>query len=74
MFRFRDAGDDEDGDLFGAVVEKIDEQFDGVLRVRLWFWSDLAPIYVTPGVRFEVWYGRPSGTGVVLPELPPERM
>lgn len=67
MFRFPEAGQYEDGDMFGAVIEEIDAQPDGLLRVHLWFWNDLAAIYVTPGARFEVWYVRTSGEGVVLP-------
>jgi hypothetical protein len=57
MFRFPDAAEHED----------VIEQPDGQLRVRLWFWNELATIYVTPGVRFEVWYSRTLGEGVVLP-------
>jgi hypothetical protein len=67
MFRFPEAGEHEDGDMFGAVIEDVHEQPDGLLRARLWFWNDLATIYVTPGARFEVWYARTVGEGVVLP-------
>ena len=67
MFRFRDAREHEDGDMFGAVIEKVEAQLDGLLRVHLWFWNDLAQIYVTPGAQFEVWYARTLGQGVVLP-------
>ncbi|RBY76603.1 hypothetical protein DQ239_13775 [Blastococcus sp. TF02-09] len=67
MFRFREAGEHENGDMFGAVIEELEEQLDGRLRVHLLFWSDLARIYVTPGVEFEVWYARTVGDGVVLP-------
>ena len=67
MFRFPEVAKYEDGDMFGAVIEEIEEQSDGSLRVRLLFWSDLARIYVTPGARFEVWYARTLGEGVVLP-------
>jgi len=67
MFRFAEAGEHEDGDMFGAVIEEVDEQPSGRLQVRLWFWSDLARIYVTPGARFEVWYAKTVGDGVVLP-------
>jgi hypothetical protein len=68
MFRFPEAAQHEDGDMFGAVISEVDEQSDGLLRAHLWFWSDLARIYVTPGARFEVWYARTLGEGVVLPE------
>lgn len=67
MFRFAEAGQREDGDMFGAVIESADEQPSGLLRVRLWFWNDLAATYVTPGSNFEVWYARTVGDGVVLP-------
>lgn len=67
MFRFPEAGEHEDGDMFGAVIEEVDEQPDGLLQARLWFWNDLATIYVTPGSRFEVWYARTVGEGLVLP-------
>lgn len=67
MFRFPVAVEHEDGDMFGAVIESLEPTSDGLLRVELWFWSDLAGIYVTPGARFEVWYVRMSGEGVVLP-------
>jgi hypothetical protein len=66
MFRFPEAGERESGDMFGAVIEEVAEQPDGLLRVRLLFWNDLARIYVTPGARFEVWYARTLGEGVVL--------
>lgn len=67
MFRFPAAAEHEDGDMFGAVIEEVEERRDGLLLVRLWFWNDLARIYVTPGERFEVWYVRTSGEEVVLP-------
>ncbi len=67
MFRFAEAGEHEDGDMFGAVVEGVEERPDRLLQVQLRFWSDLAMIYVTLGARFEVWYGRTVGDGVVLP-------
>lgn len=67
MFRFPEAGEQEDGDIFGAVIEEVDEQPDGLLRVRLLFWNDLARVYVTPGARFEAWYARTLGEDVVLP-------
>lgn len=67
LFRFVEAGEHEGGDMFGAAIEEIDEQRDGLLRVHLLFWNDLARVYVTPAVRFEVWYGRTVGEGVVLP-------
>lgn len=66
MFRFPEAGQHEDGDMFGAIIEDVNEQPDGLLRVRLWFWNDLAAIYATPGARFEVWHARTAGEGVVL--------
>lgn len=68
MFRFPEAAQHEDGDMFGAVIGEVDEQPDGLLRVHLWFWNDLARVYVTPGARFEVWYARTLGEGLVLPE------
>jgi hypothetical protein len=67
MFRFSEVGELEDGDMFGAVIEAVEEQPDGLLRVQLMFWGDLAAVYVTPGSRFEVWYARTLGAGVVLP-------
>lgn len=33
--------------------------------VHLWFWHDLARIYATPGITFDIWYGRVVGAGVV---------
>jgi hypothetical protein len=69
MFRFADAGQHEDGDLFGAVIEGFDERPDGMLRVRLMFWNDLARIYVTSGARFEVWHAHTVGDGLVLPQI-----
>jgi hypothetical protein len=66
MFRFPEAGEHEGGDMFGAVIEKVDEQSDGLLRVHLLFWNDLARIYVTPGAQFDVWYVRTLGDGIVL--------
>ncbi len=68
MFRFPKAGEHEDGDMFGAVIEDVDEQPDGRVHVSLRFWNDLARIYVTPGAQFEVWYARTLGGGVVLPQ------
>jgi hypothetical protein len=67
MFRFPEAGQHEGGDMFGAIIEAVDEQPDGLMRVRLRFWNDLAEVYVTPGSKFEVWYARTVGDGVVLP-------
>lgn len=67
MFRFPEVAQYEEGDMFGAVIEEVVQQADSLLRVHLWFWNDLARIYVTPGARFEVWYVRTSGQGVVLP-------
>jgi hypothetical protein len=67
MFRFPEAGEHEDGDMFGAIIEEIDEQPDGQFRAHLLFWNDLARIYVTPGATFEVWYAQTIGEGVVLP-------
>lgn len=67
MFRFPEAGEHEDGDMFGAIIEELDVRADGLLHAHLLFWNDLARIYVTPGARFEVWYGRTVGDGVVLP-------
>lgn len=67
MFRFPEVAQYEDGDMFGADIEEVDEQADGVLRVHLWFWNDLARIYVTPGSKFEVRNVRTSGDGVLLP-------
>jgi hypothetical protein len=66
MFRFPEAAQHEDGDMFGAVIGEADEQADGLLRVHLCFWNDLARIYVTPGARCEVWYARTLGEGLVL--------
>ncbi|WP_203337831.1 hypothetical protein [Nocardioides limicola] len=66
MFRFLEAGEHEDGDMFGAIIEELDEQPDGQLRAHLLFWNDLARIYATPGAEFEVWYARTVGDGVVL--------
>lgn len=66
MFRFPEAGEHEDGDMFGAIIEELDEQPDGRLRAHLLFWSELARIYVTPGASFEVWYASTVGDGVVL--------
>jgi hypothetical protein len=68
MFRFPEAGEHEDGDMFGAVIEDVGEQPDGFVQVCLRFWNDLARIYVTPGAKFEVWYARTLGEGVVLPQ------
>ena len=68
MFRFPEAGRYENGDMFGAVIDEVTEQPDGQLLVQLWFWNDLARIYVTPGARFEIWYGHTAGEGLVLPE------
>jgi len=67
MFRFPDAGRLEDGDMFGAVIEEVAEQPEAGLHVHLWFWNDLARIYVIPGAHFEVWYARTVGKGLVLP-------
>lgn len=67
MFSVKSTARYEDGDMFGAVIEEVDQQPDGLLGVHLWFWNDLATIYVTPGARFEVWYARTLGDGVVLP-------
>lgn len=66
VFRFPEAGEHEDGDMFGVIIEELVEQPDGQLRAHLLFWSDLARIYVTPGATFEVWYARTVGEGVVL--------
>ncbi len=66
MFRFPEAAEHEDGDMFGAILEELDEQPDGLLRVHLLFWNDRARIYATPGAEFEVWYARTVGDGVVL--------
>ena len=52
--------------MFGAVIDDVDPQPSGLLRVRLWFWNDLAATYVTPHTPFEVWYGRTVGSGEVL--------
>lgn len=68
MFRFPEAEAHEDADLFGAIIEDFGEQPDGLFRARLLFWNHLARIYVTPGARFEVWYARTVGEGVVLSE------
>lgn len=67
MFRFPEAGEHEDGDMFGALIEELDEQPDGELRAHLLFWNDLARVYVAPGATFEVWYAQTIGEGVVLP-------
>lgn len=67
MFRFPEAGEHEDGDMFGAIIEELDEQSDGQLRDDLLFWNDLARVHVTPGATFEVWYDQTIGEGVVLP-------
>jgi hypothetical protein len=67
MFRFPEAGEHEDGDMFGAIIEELVDQPDGRLRAHLLFWSDLARIYATPGANFEVWYASTVGDGVVLP-------
>lgn len=67
MFRFPEACEHEDGDMFGAIIEELDEQPDGRLRAHLLFWNDLARIYVTPGATFEVWYAQTVGEGVALP-------
>ncbi len=68
MFRFEDFGD---GDMFGAVIEAIDAdgEVDDRLRVRLLFWNELAAIHATAGAKFEIWYARTVGDGVVLPGL-----
>lgn len=66
MFRFPAAGEHDDGDMFGAIIEELDEQPDGLLRAHLLFWNDLARSYATPGAEFEVWYARTVGGGVVL--------
>ena len=68
MFRFPLAAEHEGGDLFGAIIELVDNGSDGWLRVQLWFWQEIAAIYVTPGSEFEVWYGHTVGDGVVLPD------
>lgn len=67
LFRFPDILEDGVGDMLGAIIESVDTTAEGLLRVELWFWDDIAAIYVTPGARFEVWYVRTSGEGVVLP-------
>ena len=67
MFRFPMAGEHEGGDMFGAIIEELEERPDGSLRAHLLFWNDLARIYVTPGVTFEIWYAHTIGDGVVLP-------
>ena len=56
------AGRDEG---FGAVVEHVEPIEDGY-AVQLWFWADLAAVYATPGVPFEIWYGGIAGSGSVL--------
>lgn len=67
MFRFPEAGEHEDGYMFGAIIEELDERSDGQLRVHLLFWNELARIHATPGATFEVWYAQTIGEGVVLP-------
>lgn len=66
MFRFPVAARHEDGDMFGAVVEKVEEQSDGQLAVHLWFWNDIAPFYATPDAKFDAWYGKTVGDGVII--------
>lgn len=67
MFRFPVQADDDVGDMFGAVIESVEAEADGRLRVGLLFWDDVASIYVTPGTKFYVWYARTLGDGVLLP-------
>lgn len=70
MFRLFDAARYEDGDMFGAVIDEVDDRTDGLLHVRLRFWNELAVVYAMPGARFDVWYVRTVGHGVVLPCSP----
>lgn len=67
MFRFPDLAEEGVGDMLGAVIESLEPTPEGLLRAELLFWDDIARIYVTPGARFEVWYVRTSGEGMVLP-------
>lgn len=66
MFRFPNVDEEGVGDMFGAVIEAIANETGGRFRVELWFWDELAAIYATPGVKFEAWYLRTVGNGVVV--------
>lgn len=40
-----------------------------VTEVDVLFWADEARIYATPGVSFELWYGRRVGHGTVIAHI-----
>jgi hypothetical protein len=46
----------------GDALEPGADQVDA----RVHFWADEARLHATPGARFELWYGRIVGKGVVL--------
>jgi hypothetical protein len=53
----------------GAVITVSDGEAlvpSTACEVELQFWADEARIYATPGVPFDLWYGRAVGKGVVL--------
>lgn len=71
LFVFEGLGDQDDEVVrFGAVIDRIRSGSGEPGRsteAELWFWIELAAIYATPGVRFDLWYaGRIVGHGKVL--------
>jgi hypothetical protein len=71
MFRFPDLAEAGGGDMLGESSSRSPPTPEGLLRVELWFWDDIARIYVTPGARFEVWYVRWASPPIV--ETSPRR-
>lgn len=53
--------------MFGACIESVANRSDGRQHASLHFWYDGAAVYARPGAKFEVWYSRAVGEGVVVP-------
>jgi hypothetical protein len=73
IFVFEGFEDEDAGDgkaRFGAVIDRIRSgcgQPGCSMEAELWFWIELAAIYATPGVTFDLWYaGRTVGHGKVV--------
>jgi hypothetical protein len=73
LFVFEGLGGEDEGEVrFGAVIDRI-RSGNGdpgqSMVAELWFWIELAAIYATSGVCFDLWYaGRTVGHGKVLGE------
>lgn len=69
LLMFAGLEDPEQRMSVGAVITTSDGQAvqpgHSNVEVELQFWADEARVYATPGVAFELWYGRRVGTGVV---------